>query len=79
VLNLGVSFSIASIVALRAYDVPRSEQRQILRFLIKEVFESPLSFLFPVEPDLLSITPVAESIPPGRVSADEEAQPRRVS
>ena len=50
VLNLGVSFSIASIVALRAYDVPRSEQLQILGFLLGEFFASPLSFIFP--PDL---------------------------
>jgi len=59
VLNLGVSFAIASIVALRAYNVPRQEQWQILKFLVKEVFESPLSFLFPVAGDVLSIA-VAE-------------------
>jgi site-specific recombinase len=57
VLNLGVSFSIASIVALRAYDVPRREQVQILKFLVREFFSSPLSFIFPVEADVLSIVP----------------------
>ncbi len=55
ILNLGVSFSIASIVALRAYDVPRSEQIQILKFVIKDFFESPLEFIFPARPDILSI------------------------
>ncbi len=57
VLNLGVSFSIASIVALRAYDVPRSEQIQILKFLLREFFESPLSFIFPIAHEPLSIAP----------------------
>ena len=57
VLNLGVSFSIASIVALRAYDMPRSEQIQILKFLLREFFASPLSFMFPTSPVPLSITP----------------------
>jgi site-specific recombinase len=57
VLNLGVSFSIASLVALRAYDVPRNEQWQIVKFLVRELFASPLSFLFPTEEDVLSIAP----------------------
>ena len=56
VLNLGVSFSIASIVALRAYDVPRSEQIQILRFLIREFRDSPLSFIFPAMQHPLSLS-----------------------
>jgi site-specific recombinase len=59
VLNLGVSFSIASIVALRAYDVPREEQKQILRFLIREVLHSPLTFIFPPRDPALSIAPAA--------------------
>jgi site-specific recombinase len=57
VLNLGVSFSIASIVALRAYDVPRHEQIQILRFLIREVLHAPLTFIFPPKDPTLSISP----------------------
>ena len=57
VLNLGVSFSIASIVALRAYDVPRHEQIQILGFLIREVLHAPLSFIFPPKDPVLSISP----------------------
>ena len=58
VLNLGVSFSIASLVALRAYEVPREEQWQIVKFLVREVIASPLSFIFPMAEDVLSIAPV---------------------
>lgn len=65
VLNLGVSFSIASVVALRAYNVPRDEQVRILRFLIGKVLESPLSFIFPVIKDGLPESP--------GLSGDEEA------
>jgi site-specific recombinase len=57
VLNLGVSFSIASLVALRAYEVPREEQWQIVKFLAREVLDAPLSFVFPVREEVLSITP----------------------
>jgi site-specific recombinase len=53
VLNLGVSFSIASIVALRAYNVPRSEQAQIFGFILREFFRSPAEFLFPRSSDSL--------------------------
>jgi site-specific recombinase len=49
VLNLGVSFSIASIVALRAYDVGWQEQTLILKASFKEILRSPLQFLLPVE------------------------------
>jgi site-specific recombinase len=51
VLNLGVSFSIASFVALRAYDVSRREQLLLLRYLLRQIVRSPLKFLFPVERD----------------------------
>ncbi|SNT41544.1 Site-specific recombinase [Granulicella rosea] len=60
VLNLSVSFSIASIVALRAYDIPRSEQIQILKFVVKDFFNSPLEFVVPAKPDVISITETAE-------------------
>ncbi len=49
VLNLGVSFSIASYVALRAYDVPAREQLLLLRFLLRQIVRSPIKFLFPIE------------------------------
>lgn len=63
VLNLGVSFSIASFVALRAYDVSRREQLLLLRFLLREIVRSPLKFLYPVErdsPPLSALTAVPE-------------------
>ena len=53
VLNLGVSFTIAGAVALRAYDVSLREQLSILRFLCCEIIESPLRFVWPArEPNL---------------------------
>ena len=50
VLNLGVSFAIASFVALRAYDVGHKERRSILRYVLRQMISSPLQFLFPVQP-----------------------------
>jgi site-specific recombinase len=47
VLNLGVSFTIAGMVALRAYDLTLTEQFAILRFLCWEAIKSPLRFLLP--------------------------------
>ncbi len=47
VLNLGVSFGIASWVALRAYAVPYSDQVQLLKFVIKSFFRSPWRFFYP--------------------------------
>ncbi len=50
VLNLGVSFAIASFVALRAYDVRHKERAAILHYVLKQMVSSPLQFLFPIEP-----------------------------
>jgi site-specific recombinase len=50
VLNLGVSFAIASFVALRAYDVGHKERASILHYVLKQMISSPLQFLFPVQP-----------------------------
>ena len=47
VLNLGVSFGIASWVALRAYDVPYSDQLQLLKYVVKRFLRSPWRFLYP--------------------------------
>jgi site-specific recombinase len=60
VLNLGVSFIIASYVALRAYDVGREERLSILRYALKQIAQSPLRFLFLVEPK-----PAAADLPEG--------------
>jgi hypothetical protein len=47
--------------------VPRREQVQILKFLVREFFSSPLSFIFPVEADVLSIVP-------GQAQPESEAE-----
>jgi site-specific recombinase len=63
VLNLGVSFSIASFVALRAYDVSRREQFLLLRYLLRQIVRSPLKFILPVEresPPVSILTPAPE-------------------
>jgi site-specific recombinase len=63
VLNLGVSFSISSFVALRAYDVRGREQLSLLRYLLGQILRSPLKFIFPVErtvPPLSILTAVPE-------------------
>jgi site-specific recombinase len=47
VCNLGVSFSIAGSVALRAYGVSTQDQLKLLRYTIKSFFRSPRRFLIP--------------------------------
>ncbi len=61
VLNLGVSFAIASFVALRAYDVGHKERASILRYVFKQMVSSPLRFLFPVQPKAASEPPAQDS------------------
>ncbi len=63
VLNLSVSFAIASIVALRAYSVPGAEQRQIFRYILQQFFKSPMEFIFPRKTD--SLESLIEATPPG--------------
>ncbi|HEY4051669.1 MAG TPA: hypothetical protein VGM27_32840, partial [Acidobacteriaceae bacterium] len=61
VLNLGVSFAVASFVALRAYDVGRQERLSILRDVLNQIVQSPLRFIYPVEikrPDAQSAEPL---------------------
>jgi site-specific recombinase len=47
VLNLGVSFSIAASVALRAYGVTRREQLLLLKYTAASFLRSPRRFLIP--------------------------------
>jgi site-specific recombinase len=64
ILNLSVSFTIAAMVALRAYNVRFSEQLAILRYLCRAVLQSPLRFLIPVResnPEPKSV--VSEAVP----------------
>lgn len=49
VLNLFVSFTIAGIVALRAYDVGMAEQISILRYLVISGLRTPLRFILPAK------------------------------
>jgi site-specific recombinase len=55
VLNLGVSFAIASYVALRAYDVSQQERTSLLRYVFKQLISSPLQFFFPVRPKQVEV------------------------
>ena len=48
VLNLGVSFGIASWVALRAYDVPYGDQLRLLKYVMRSFLRSPWRFLYPM-------------------------------
>jgi site-specific recombinase len=72
VLNLGVSFGIASYVALRAYDVSREERLSLLGYVLKQVVHSPLRFLFPVKPKAAAEGPV-EAVEPSAPAQVEEA------
>jgi site-specific recombinase len=47
VLNLGVSFAIASIVALRAYNVRQGERLSILKYVLGQLVRHPQRFLYP--------------------------------
>jgi site-specific recombinase len=51
VLNLGVSFAIASITALSAYNVHHDERMKILKYLLKQALRNPLRFILPIEKD----------------------------
>ena len=63
VLNLGVSFSIAAFVALRAYDVPRQEQKELVVFILRSILKSPLRFILPIGVDRTeALTTTSESV-----------------
>src|SRR5262249_52051597 len=47
VLNLGVSFSIAAYVAMRAYDIRLREKWVIVRALVFAALRSPARFIVP--------------------------------
>lgn len=79
VLNLGVSFSIASVVALSAYNVQRSERVSIFRYVLGQVARSPLRFLYPVDaaPELTSIAPPRVEEPMQEELPEKELPPVR--
>ena len=47
VLNLGVSFSIAAAVAMKAYGVSRRDQLRLMRYTAASFLQSPRRFLIP--------------------------------
>ncbi len=47
ILNLGVSFFLSLVTALRAYDFPRSEMMELARRLLKRLVWSPRDFILP--------------------------------
>jgi site-specific recombinase len=51
VLNLGVSFSIAASVALKAYGVSRRDQMRLTRYTLMSFLRSPRRFLVPSAED----------------------------
>jgi site-specific recombinase len=51
VMNLGVSFSIAAAVALKAYGLSRREQLNLMRYTLMSFVRSPRRFLVPSEKD----------------------------
>ena len=46
-LNFGVSFVLALIVALRARDVPRGERTTLVGAVVRRFFRRPLEFFYP--------------------------------
>jgi site-specific recombinase len=50
-LNFGVSFALALVVALRARDVPRGERRTLPFAVIRRFFKGPLQFFWPPKDD----------------------------
>ncbi len=50
-LNFGVSFALALLVALRARDVPRGERRTLPLAVFKHFLRSPLQFFWPPKDD----------------------------
>jgi site-specific recombinase len=50
-LNFGVSFALALVVALRARDVPRGERRTLPVAVLRHFFRKPLAFFYPPKED----------------------------
>src|SRR5262249_4277803 len=63
VLNLGVSFSIAAAVGMKAYGVSWPDQLRVIRFTLLSFLKSPKRFLWPArdEPSAVSDQPSAIS------------------
>jgi len=61
-LNFGVSFTLALVVALRARDVPRGERRTLPAAVLRRFVRKPFEFFYPPrEPKVVGEAPRAES------------------
>jgi site-specific recombinase len=60
-LNFGVSFALALVVALRARDVPRGERRTLPLAVLRKFVRRPLVFFYPPKDDAV---PSAHAEPP---------------
>lgn len=47
IVSLSVSFTIALLVALRAYAIPARGHLQVLKIVLRRLVKSPANFLFP--------------------------------
>ncbi|HWO17617.1 MAG TPA: hypothetical protein VNO30_02535 [Kofleriaceae bacterium] len=55
-LNFGVSFALALVIALRARDVPRGERRTLPFAVLKHFLRRPNHFFFPPKEDPVDVT-----------------------
>ncbi len=77
VMNLGVSFAIASIVALRAYNVHQGERLSILKYVFNQIARTPLRFLYPPRsPEEPSALPAAGEAPVDALTTDLHSSTR---
>jgi site-specific recombinase len=51
-MNFGVSFALALVVALRARDVPRGERAMLPIAVLRKFLRKPLTFFFPPREDV---------------------------
>jgi hypothetical protein len=47
---------------LRAYDVPRREQKELVGFILKAMLKSPLKFILPVGVDAEEPSPAVKEL-----------------
>ncbi|PUA19272.1 site-specific recombinase [Glaciimonas sp. PCH181] len=70
-LNVGVSFGCALVLALRAREVPVRIRRLVFRAVLRRFSASPRSFLFPEAASTTVTTPQGDEIVEGETDAEE--------
>jgi len=60
VLNVGVAFTCAMLLALRAREIPTRIRRVVFRAVLRRITVSPLSFFFPEKSPVVAAKPVAK-------------------